>query len=180
MDDIKPELLVKYLYQQQCSKLWIGSGAAEDKEGVILHKKEGQYFACPEQLAESSFAKAAAALKAEVGRKGISHSDLGLTIADPSSQCVMTVNSHIIRTFLQGFTGPEVPLDNGCRAQVLPTIEDLAHATRQNFAAFVASEGLLVVWDKDALNILSRASKIETHLTDLIWKSDGNEDEADE
>ncbi|CAI6081654.1 unnamed protein product [Clonostachys chloroleuca] len=158
MDDINPEVLVNYLYQQQDSKFWIGSGGGE-KEGVLLRKKGGQYLVCPSQLTGSPFAKAAAALKVE---------------------CVMTVNSRIIRTFLQWFTGPEVPLDNGCRAQVLPTIEDIAHAKRQNFAAFVASEGLLVVWDKDALHIVSRASNIESQLRDLIWKSDGNEDEADE
>jgi hypothetical protein len=92
----------------------------------------------------------------------------------------MTVNSRIIRTFLQWFTESEVPLDNGCRAQVLPTIEDIAHAERQNFAAFVASEGLLVVWDKDALHIVSRASNIESQLRDIMWKSEDNKDEADE
>lgn len=179
MDDINPEVLVNYLYQQQDSKFWIGSGAGE-KEGVVLRKKGGQYLVCPSQLTGSPFAKAAAALKVEVGRRAYPTLVWDLPLLTLSCQCVMTVNSRIIRTFLQWFTGPEVPLDNGCRAQVLPTIEDIAHAKRQNFAAFVASEGLLVVWDKDALHIVSRASNIESQLRDLIWKSDGNEDEADE
>ncbi|CAH0056406.1 unnamed protein product [Clonostachys solani] len=158
-DDINPEVLVNYLYQQQCLKLWVRSGSGEDNEGVVLRKKGGQYLACPPQPAGSLLLKAAAALKVE---------------------CLMTVNSNVIKTFLRWFTELEVPFNNGCRAQVLPTIEALARAKRQNFAAFVASEGLLVVWDEDALHIISRASGIESQLMDLMWKSDDNNDEADE
>ncbi|VUC35561.1 unnamed protein product [Clonostachys rosea] len=157
-DDINPEALVNYLYQQQCSKLWVGNGSGE-VEGVVLRKKGGEYLACPPQLVASPFAKAAAALKVE---------------------CAMTVDSRVIRAFLQYVTEPEVPLHNGVRVQVLPTIEDIARAKRQNFAAFVASKRLLVVWDEDALHIVARASDIESQLSDLLWKSGDRDDGADE
>ncbi len=64
----------------------------------------------------------------------------------------MTVNSRVIKTFLQW--SPEavdVPLMNGLRVQILATIDDLARARKHQFAAFVASEGLLIVWDDDAV-----------------------------
>lgn len=84
----------------------------------------------------------------------------------------MTVNSRVIKTFLQW--SPEavdVPLLNGLRIQILPTIEDLPRARKHQFAAFVASEALLVVWDDDALHLVQRAKAIESELMELVWKS---------
>jgi hypothetical protein len=92
----------------------------------------------------------------------------------------MTVNSRVIKTFLQW--SPEavdVPLMNGLRVQILPTIDDLPRARKHQFAAFVASEGLLVVWDDDALHLVARAKAIESELMELVWKT-GNDDEEDE
>lgn len=95
-------------------------------------------------------------------------------------QCAMTVNSRVIRTFLQWMPDAvDVPLMNGLRVQILPTIEDLPRARKHQFAAFVASEGLLVVWDDDALHLIQRAKQIEAELMELVWKA-GNEDEDDE
>ena len=57
----------------------------------------------------------------------------------------MTVNSRVIKTFLQW--SPEavdVPLMNGLRVQILPTIDDLPRARKHQFAAFVASALLFV------------------------------------
>ena len=92
----------------------------------------------------------------------------------------MTVNSRVIRTFLQWMPDAvDVPLMNGLRVQILPTIEDLPRARKHQFAAFVASEGLLVVWDDDALHLIQRAKHIEAELMELVWKA-GNEEEDDE
>ncbi|CAH0040155.1 unnamed protein product [Clonostachys solani] len=159
MDDIKHEVMVNYLYQQQCSQLWVSDGSGEI-EGVLLRKTRGHYMACPPQLAGTPFAMACAALNV---------------------QCAMTVNSRVIRTFLQ--FSPEavdVPLMNGLRVQILPTIEDLVRARKHQFAAFVASEGLLVVWDDDALHLVPRAKAIESELMELVWKSGGTDEETDE
>lgn len=57
--------MVSYLYQQQCSNLWVSDGSGEI-EGVLLRKTRGQYMACPPQLGESPFAMACAALNVQV------------------------------------------------------------------------------------------------------------------
>ncbi|KAH0523751.1 hypothetical protein TsFJ059_008712 [Trichoderma semiorbis] len=158
LDDIKHEVMVNYLYQQQCSQLWVSDGSGEI-EGVLLRKARGHYMACPPQLASSPFALACAALNV---------------------QCAMTVNSRVIKTFLQWSPDAvDVPLMNGLRVQILPTIDDLPRARKYQFAAFVASEGLLVVWDDDALHLVARAKAIESELMELVWKA-GNPDEEGE
>lgn len=84
----------------------------------------------------------------------------------------MTVNSRVIKVFL-GWSpdAVDVPLMNGLRVQILPTIEDLPRARKHQFAAFVASEALLVVWDDDALHLIKRAKAIESELMELVWKT---------
>ncbi|WZH49140.1 glycosyl transferase family group 2-domain-containing protein [Fusarium acuminatum] len=160
LDDIKHEVMVNYLYQQQCSQLWVGDGSGEI-EGVLLRKSRGQYMACPPQLGQSPFAIACTALNV---------------------QCAMTVNSRVIKTFLQWSPDAvDVPLMNGLRVQILPTVNDLPRARKHQFAAFIASDGLLVVWDDDALNLMARAKIIESELMELVWNSGQaiDEDEKD-
>ncbi|EPE08093.1 glycosyltransferase family 2 protein [Ophiostoma piceae UAMH 11346] len=158
LDEIKHEVMVNYLYQQQCSRLWVAEGTGE-VEGVLLRKAKGQYMACPPQLLESPMALACATLNVS---------------------CAMTVNSRVIKTFLQWAPDAvDVPLPNGLRIQILPTIEDLSRARKHQFAAFVASEGLLVVWDDDAMHIVTRAKDIEAELMGLVWRS-SNDDGDDE
>ncbi|POR34239.1 Uncharacterized protein TPAR_05567 [Tolypocladium paradoxum] len=158
LDEIKHEVMVNYLYQQQCSQLWVSDGSGEI-EGVLLRKSRGHYMACPPQLGSSPFAMACAALNV---------------------QCCMTVNSRVIKTFLQWSPDAlDVPLMNGLRVQILPTIEDLPRARKHQFAAFVASEGLLIVWDDDPLHLVQRAKAIESELMELVWKQ-GNSDEDDD
>ncbi|KAG9248649.1 glycosyl transferase family group 2-domain-containing protein [Calycina marina] len=150
LDDIKHEVMVNYLYQQQCSHLWVSDGSGE-VEGVLLRKSKNTYMACPPQLGSSAFAAACAALNV---------------------RCAMTVNSRVIRTFLQWSPDAvDVPLLNGLRIQILPTIEDLPRARKHQFAAFVASEALLVVWDDEALHLVQRAMAIESELMELVWKT---------
>ncbi|KAK1758047.1 putative glycosyltransferase [Echria macrotheca] len=159
LDDIKHEVMVNYLYQQQCSHLWVSDGSGEI-EGVLLRKERGQYLACPPGLGSSPIAFACAAMNVH---------------------CAMTVNSRVIKTFLQWSPDAlDVPLANGLRVQILPTVEDLPRARKHQFAAFVASEALLVVWDDDALNLVPRAKAIESELMDLVWKSHNDDDDGDE
>ena len=66
LDDIKHEVMVNYLYQQQCSHLWVSDGSGEI-EGVLLRKSRNAYMACPPQLGESAFAAACAQLNVQVG-----------------------------------------------------------------------------------------------------------------
>ncbi|TVY37086.1 hypothetical protein LSUB1_G006438, partial [Lachnellula subtilissima] len=156
LDDIKHEVMVNYMYQQQCAHLWVSDGSGEI-EGVLLRKSKNTYMACPPQLGTSSFAVACAALNV---------------------QCAMTVNSRVIKTFLQWSPDAvDVPLLNGLRIQILPTIEDLPRARKHQFAAFVASEALLVVWDDEALHLVQRAKAIESELMELVWKTGETEEE---
>lgn len=84
----------------------------------------------------------------------------------------MTVNSRVIKTFLMWSPDAvDVPLMNGLRVQILPTIDDLPRARKHQFAAFIASEGILVVWDDEALHLVQRAKSIESELMELVWKA---------
>ncbi|CAZ80516.1 unnamed protein product [Tuber melanosporum] len=161
VDDIKHEVMVSYLYQQQSSQLWVNPnpppGRSNENEGVLLRKSKGQYMACPASLSNSLFAEACSVLNVHVA---------------------MTVSSRVIKTFLQW--SPEavdVPLMNGLRIQIVPTIADLPRARKLQFAAFVAREAILVVWDDDPLNIVARAKSIENELMALVWKTPEVEEE---
>lgn len=91
----------------------------------------------------------------------------------------MTMNSRVIKTFLQWSPDAvDVPLMNGLRIQILPTVQDLPRARKHQFAAFIAAEGLLIVWDDDALNLINRAKLIEAELMRLVWRA--NEGDSDE
>ncbi|KAK6537028.1 hypothetical protein TWF281_001231 [Arthrobotrys megalospora] len=150
IEDIKHEVMVNYLFQQQCSQMWVADVTGE-AEGVILRKSRNNYMACPPELGRSRFAAACAAMNVQVA---------------------MTVNSRVIKTFLQWSPDAlDVPLMNGLRIQILPTIDDLPRAKKHQFAAFIAHEQMLVVWDDDALHIVQRAKSIESELMELVWRT---------
>lgn len=65
LEEIKHEIMVSHLYQQQCSHLWVSDGSGE-REGVLLRKSRGQYLACPQALLDSRFAEACKLLNVQV------------------------------------------------------------------------------------------------------------------
>lgn len=67
LDEIKYEAMVNYLYQKQCSNLWVGDESG-GFEGVLLRKARNEYFACPPPLANSAFAAACAQLNVQASR----------------------------------------------------------------------------------------------------------------
>lgn len=80
VDEIKHEVMVNYLYQQQCSHLWVNDSSGEF-EGVLLRKSRNSYMACPPQLATSTFGMACAALNVQVSSPPIRlHQSVKLTI----------------------------------------------------------------------------------------------------
>lgn len=82
----------------------------------------------------------------------------------------MTVNSRVIKTFLAWAPdATDVPLMKGMRVQILPTMADLPRARKHQFAAFIAADSLLVVWDDDPSNVVKRATTIESQLMELVW-----------
>lgn len=126
MEELRHEIIANYLFQQQCAIMWIGDGSGET-EGVLVRKSRANYLACPPDLILSSFAQSVVAL---------------------NLPCAMTINSRVVKTYLAWAPGAiDVPLKNGLRVQVLPGMEDLPRARKAQSAAFIASDGLLVIWD---------------------------------
>ncbi len=80
VDEIKHEVMVNYLHQQQCGHMWVADGSGQ-LEGVVLKKYRGEYLACPPELVHSEFGMACQALNVQVSHP--SSSEQG--IAD--SQC---------------------------------------------------------------------------------------------
>lgn len=79
----------------------------------------------------------------------------------------------MIKTFLLFVPNAyDIPLKNGLHVQVLQNIEDLPKARKAQFAAVIATKGLLVVWDDDPSNLLIRAKHIENELMELAWDED--------
>lgn len=84
----------------------------------------------------------------------------------------MTVSSGVIEPFLEwNSDAVDVPLLNGLRIQILPTFEDLYQAKRHQYAAFISSESLLIVWDDEPTHLLQRAKNIEAELLKFVWKT---------
>lgn len=83
------------------------------------------------------------------------------------------MNSRVIKTFLAWAPeATDVPLMNGLRVQILSSMDHLSQARKYQFAAFVTSESLLIVWDDDPSNVIQRATKIESELMQLVWQTD--------
>ena len=70
-----------------------------------------------------------------------------------------------------------VPLDNGLRIQVLPSITHLPECQKHHFAAFIQDPSILVVWDDDPSHLLFRAQSIEDQLMNWAWNVDNEENE---
>jgi hypothetical protein len=93
----------------------------------------------------------------------------------------MTVSSGVIEPFLNwNLDAADVPLLNGLRIQIVPTFEDLYRARRHQYAAFIAAEALLVVWDDEPTHLLQRARTIEAGLLDFVWKAANDKDDQTE
>ena len=71
-------------------------------------------------------------------------------------------------------------MNNGLRVQILPSIRDFARARKLQSAAFIAEEGILVVWDDDPMQVIARAKQIESELMDIVWKQGQLDEEEGE
>ncbi len=89
----------------------------------------------------------------------------------------MTVNTRVIQLFLrQEDDQAYVPIDNGLRLQILPNITFLPQCQKHHFAAFIQDSALLVVWDDNPTEILSRVKSIENQLMNLVWNPNSEEE----
>lgn len=67
LGDMRNEVMVNYLYQQQCTNLWVAESAGAT-EGCILRRDQGDYTTCPHTLQHSSFHKSMMILNVQVWR----------------------------------------------------------------------------------------------------------------
>jgi hypothetical protein len=72
----------------------------------------------------------------------------------------MTVNTRVIQFVLDRTHLPYVQIQSGLRLQVIPDFEALPYCQRGQSAAFIASRGMLVVWQDDPKLTLERAEFI--------------------
>lgn len=147
-NDIRCEMMVNWLFQQQMQNIWT---TGEPDEGVILKKSPGYYSCCPSDIKDGPFLNAVQYL---------------------NTRCAMTIKSRIITLLLQqsniqGY----VPLQDGLRMQVLPDMNALASnaCQKHQFAAFIADAQLLVVWDDEPRHLLQRATDIQNQLMSTLW-----------
>ncbi|QIW99919.1 hypothetical protein AMS68_005437 [Peltaster fructicola] len=139
--------MVNWLYQQQMERLWT---YGEHDEGVMLKKARDTYACSPaEIMAEPhGFFQAVQTLNVKTA---------------------MTVNTRVIKLFLQDNDRPYVPLGNGLRLQVLSDISSLPRCQKHHFAAFIADRAILVVWDDEPRHLLDRVKSILDALMRVVW-----------
>jgi hypothetical protein len=164
--DIKSDMMVKWLYEQQLRKQYvIGDNASE---GVVLKKARGDFTCCPTQMSRIP-------------------NSLHAMVTQMNVRCAMTVNTFVVRAMLGAIRSREremdyIPLAQGLQVQIIRTLTDLPHSQLHHYAAFVEDIGMLVVWEDDAEKLLERAELIEGQVMEIVWRNgekDG-EDTADE
>src|SRR5882672_9785299 len=89
----------------------------------------------------------------------------------------MTVNTRIVKLFMQQEDMTYIPLENGLRLQILPNVSYLPRCQKHHFAAFIHNASILIVWDDDPNHILERAQSFEDQLINMIWKEEAGEDD---
>lgn len=158
LKDLKCDMMVNWLYQQQMELLWTAGG---QDEGIVLKKSRGQYACCPSDIDQepAGFFKAIQTLNV---------------------RCAMTVNTRVIKLFLHGNDRPYVPLKDGLRLQVLPDISYIPRCQKHQFAAFIADRGILVVWDDEPRHLLKRSQNIQEALMAMVWPEEGEEEVVEE
>ncbi|KAK5192574.1 hypothetical protein LTR99_009673 [Exophiala xenobiotica] len=154
--DLKADMMCNWLHQQQLERMWSTNGI---EEGVMLKKAKDDYKCAPEDL--------------RTRRDGVFDAVQRLNV-----KCAMTVNTRIIKLFLQDETLTYVPLESGLRLQILPSVSQLPECQKHHYAAFIQDYQILVVWDDDPNHVLKRVQSIEDQLISMVWKEEMNDDES--
>ncbi|KAI1186053.1 glycosyl transferase family group 2-domain-containing protein [Nemania serpens] len=157
--DVKADVMCSWLYQQQLERQY-ATGILPG-EGVVLKKGRNNYACCPPQLQEMRYSLYDMAMELNV-------------------RCAMTVNTRVINIILASrrTTYEHIPLPDGLRLQVLPSMRELPRCQKHHFAAFIQDLQILVVWDDEPKKVLARAEALERQLMRMIWGT-GNEEEEE-
>ncbi|KAI3342225.1 glycosyl transferase family group 2-domain-containing protein [Ustulina deusta] len=157
--DVKADVMCSWLYQQQLERQY-ATGILPG-EGVVLKKGRNSYACCPPQLQEMKYSLYDMAMELNV-------------------RCAMTVNTRVINVILASrrTTYEYIPLPDGLRLQVLPSMRELPRCQKHHFAAFIQDLQIMVVWDDEPKKVLARAEALERQLMRMIWGT-GDEEEDD-
>lgn len=84
----------------------------------------------------------------------------------------------MIKIIMSHVTADYVPLSDGLRLQVLPSMDYLPGCQKHHFGAFIKDQRLLVVWDDQPNNLLERAESIQSSLIKNTWHDEVDTDES--
>lgn len=166
VDEIKNAIGINWVYQVQNENMWSGNSSVE---GVVLKKAPGQFIACPNDLTaeRGGFFDAANELNAKVSWHG-NPSSLLVLIPQKIS---MTVNTRVIRLVLERTRHVTITLQDGLRVQILPSIKFLATCQKNQNAAFIKDQGILVVWADSPREVITQAKDIECQMIHVFARS---------
>ncbi|WWC59194.1 uncharacterized protein I303_101743 [Kwoniella dejecticola CBS 10117] len=90
-------------------------------------------------------------------------------------EVAIKIKSDIVGTIFDTYINPspsmnELVIDENTRIQILDSIELLARARKHQYAAFVRSEQVLVVWADAVENVIPAAEALEESLIQFIWQ----------
>ncbi|KAI0036400.1 glycosyl transferase family group 2-domain-containing protein [Vararia minispora EC-137] len=155
MDYDRYDALLHYIFKQTQGDAWFRPDAQHISAGVCLRDDAGEYRVFPyETLALEPFEIAVRAM--------------GLA-------CAVKVRSAVAHAAMGQITSEEksVYVDANTRIQVIETMMLLPHADREQNAAFIRDERVLVVWTDDPVNIVATVNDFEERLIRLLWRSTG-------
>ncbi|KAI9048625.1 hypothetical protein LZ554_007457 [Drepanopeziza brunnea f. sp. 'monogermtubi'] len=147
---LKSDVMVSWLHQQQCEKRLY---TQLPFEGAILKQTKDVFVCSP---------------------LGVKESALFEQVAKLNVKAAITVRTRFIDSVLNCQHLDYIPLADGLRLQVIPTLNDLHGCQKHHFAAFILQERMMVVWDDQPRNIFIRIRQIEESLMKVIWENDSS------
>lgn len=81
----------------------------------------------------------------------------------------MTVNTNLMKLICSQEADASIVLADGLCVQVLSSIQELPRCQKHQFAAFIADQQALVVWDDDPYHLIQRAAALEKQLLRMNW-----------
>ncbi|RNJ57516.1 hypothetical protein D7B24_005864 [Verticillium nonalfalfae] len=145
--DIRAEIMVQNLWQDQLRRVY--ASGFDPEEGAVLKKGRGDYICAPASL--------------ETIPNGFFEMVRQLNVSVVNSPVVQSIMLRV-PDHLQS-----LPVSDGLKLQVLPSMRHLPSCHKHHFAAFVKDPPMLVVWDDDPQKVLSRAENIEQMIVRYVW-----------
>ncbi|KAI0055571.1 hypothetical protein BV25DRAFT_1833092 [Artomyces pyxidatus] len=153
MDYDRYDALLHYIFKQTQGDAWFRPDARDIAAGVCLRDDTGSYRVFPyENLALEPFERAVRAL--------------GLIVA-------VKVRSAVAHAAVSE-AGPEdksVYVDSNTRIQIVDTMLSLSQADKEQNAAFIRDERVLVVWAEAPDSIIPTCNDFEERLIRLLWRA---------